>query len=49
VAFARWRRFWENCHWQSFKTKKLEKDLQTMREEMRQQQLKRLNNQLSDK
>ncbi len=38
-----------DLNWQSIKTKKLEKDLQTMREEMRQQQLKRLNNQLTDK
>jgi hypothetical protein len=38
-----------DLNWQAVKTKKLEKDLQSMREEMRQQQLKRLNNQLTDK
>jgi proteasome lid subunit RPN8/RPN11 len=38
-----------DLNWQAMKTKKLEKDLQSMREEMRQQQLKRLNNQLADK
>lgn len=38
-----------DLNWQAMKTKKLEKDLQSMREEMRQQQLKRLNNQLPDK
>jgi hypothetical protein len=34
---------------QAAKTKKLEKEVQSMREEMRQQQLRRLNNQLPDK
>ncbi len=34
---------------QAAKTKKLERDLQSMRDEMKQQQLKRLNNQLTDK
>ena len=34
---------------QAVRTKRLEKDLNSMREEMRQQQLKRLNNQLPDK
>jgi proteasome lid subunit RPN8/RPN11 len=34
---------------QAAKTKKLEKDVQSMREEMRKQQLRRLNNQVSDK
>jgi proteasome lid subunit RPN8/RPN11 len=38
-----------DLNWQALKTKKLEKDLQSMREEMRQQQLKRLTNQLPDK
>ncbi|MCU1232824.1 MAG: Mov34/MPN/PAD family protein [Candidatus Solibacter sp.] len=38
-----------DLNWQTIKTKKLEKDLQSMREEMHQQQLKRLNNQLPDK
>ena len=34
---------------QAAKTKKLEKEVQTMREELRQQQQRRLNNQLPDK
>ena len=34
---------------QAAKTKKLEKDVQSMREEMRRQQLRRLNNQVPDK
>ena len=34
---------------QAAKTKKLEKDVQSMREEMRKQQLRRLNNQVPDK
>jgi regulator of protease activity HflC (stomatin/prohibitin superfamily) len=34
---------------QAAKTQKLEKEVQTMREELRRQQLRRLNNQLPDK
>ena len=34
---------------QAAKTKKLEKDVESMREEMRKQQLRRLNNQVPDK
>jgi hypothetical protein len=38
-----------DLNWQALKTKKLERDLQSMREEMRQQQIKRMTNQLPDK
>jgi hypothetical protein len=34
---------------QAAKTRKLEKEVESMREEMRQQQLRRLNNQVPDK
>jgi proteasome lid subunit RPN8/RPN11 len=38
-----------DLNWQMLKTKKLEKDLESMREEMKQQQMRRLNNQVMDK
>ncbi len=38
-----------DLNFQAAKTKKLEKDVQSMREEMRKQQLRRLNNQVPDK
>jgi proteasome lid subunit RPN8/RPN11 len=38
-----------DMNFQAAKTRKLEKEVQSMREEMRQQQLRRLNNQLPDK